>query len=240
MRESSYTVVLTGAGVSTESGLPDFRSPGSGLWADASLVELLSASTLRQRPQLFFTRGLELLEELTQAEPNPAHRVLAKWEGRGTLATLITQNIDGLHYRAGSRRLLEVHGQLRTASCCECAYGTSFTDLLVRVRRDGIPPPCPHCRGWLRPDVVLFEDPMPAVFATAVEEVQRSDLLLVVGSSLQVAPVAYLPQLSRRLAVINLSATPYDQLAEVVVTGRAGEELVRLEAHLAGPPGEVG
>lgn len=225
-------MVLTGAGVSTESGLPDFRSPGSGLWADGSLMELLSASTLRSRPQLFFTRGLELLEELTRAEPNAAHRVLASWESRGMLATLITQNIDGLHYRAGSRRLLEVHGQLRTASCCECTYTTSFTDLVARVRRDGIPPRCPRCRGWLRPDVVLFEDPMPALFATAVQEVQRSDLLLVVGSSLQVAPVAYLPQLCRRLAVINLTPTPYDELAEVVVTGRAGQELTRLDAYL--------
>jgi len=235
IRESDYLVVLTGAGVSTESGLPDFRSPGSGLWADASLMELLSASTLWSQPQLFYTRGLELLEQLTRAEPNPAHRVLAAWETQGTLATLITQNIDGLHHRAGSRRLLEVHGQLRTASCCECTYGTSFTGLVQRVRAHGIPPLCPDCRGWLRPDVVLFEDPMPAIFTTAVEEVQRCDMLLVVGSSLRVAPVAYLPQLSRRLAMINLSVTPYDQLAEVVVTGRAGQELEKLDSLLAAP-----
>jgi NAD-dependent deacetylase len=229
--ESRHAVVLTGAGVSTESGLPDFRSD-SGLWRDAGAMELLSRSTLRMDPRRFYTQGLELLETLTRAEPNLAHRALAALEAAGRVQTVITQNIDNLHHRAGSRRVLEVHGHLRTASCERCGEGRPFAELVMRVRRGEIPPLCSRCRGWLRPDVVLFEDGMPPAFGEAVREVERSDLLLVVGSSLQVAPVAYLPRLASRLAIVNLGPTPYDAQAAVVINARAGEVLGRLAAAL--------
>lgn len=230
MKEADYIVVLTGAGVSTESGLPDFRSPTSGLWQDESLMELLSTETLTSDPKRFFERTLPLLELLTEAQPNAAHRVLARWEERGLVKMLITQNIDSLHYEAGSRQLLEVHGQLRTASC-SCGTVVSFSQLVAKVRKKEIPPRC-ACGTALRPDVVLFGDPMPASFGQAIGEVERSDLLLVVGSSLQVAPVAYLPNMARAMAIINLTPTVADGEAKVVLRGRAGEILSELDDRL--------
>ncbi len=232
VQQAEYMVVLTGAGVSTESGLPDFRSPESGLWRDESMMELLSTQTLKQDPERFFGRALPLLELLTAAEPNPAHRVLARWEEQRLVKMLITQNIDNLHYGAGSRRLLEVHGQLRTATC-SCGSTATFSNLLERLRAGEMPPRC-RCGAVTRPDVVLFGDPMPESFGQAIQEVERSDLLLVVGSSLQVAPVAYLPNLAQRLVIINLTPTVADGEAEVVLRGRAGEILTKMHDLLTG------
>lgn len=227
LKNSRYTVVLTGAGISTESGIPDFRGSG-GLWKARDAMELLSLETLYYRPELFYTEGLRLLNTMRGKQPNAAHKALAWLEQRSLVNSIITQNIDGLHYESGSKRVLEMHGNLRTSSCLECRRKTSFESLADAVAKGQIPPKC-HCGGILRPDVVFFGDPMPPCFDEVVQEARQAELMLVVGSSLQVAPVSYLPSLSKQLAIINLEPTPYDNAASIVIRNKAGvvfEELL--------------
>lgn len=229
---SRYFVVLTGAGVSTESGLPGFRSRGTGLWEQVDPMEVLSAEALEKRPELFYTTGLSLLGGFSDVEPNEAHRALAKLEEAGLLKAVITQNIDSLHQKAGSRKVIEVHGNLREATCTRCGRKFPFRYVLELVRGGQIPPKC-ECGGKIRPDVVLFGDPMPPAFDDAVEEASRSDFMLVIGSSLQVAPAAYLPRLAGKLAIVNLEPTPYDWRAEVVVRDKAGRTMAKLIEELS-------
>ncbi len=230
LENAEYTVVLTGAGVSTESGVPDFRG-SRGLWRNMDAVRLLSLETLYHRPKFFYSKGLELLETMRGKKPNPAHKALAWLEKESLVNTIITQNIDGLHCESGSKRVLEIHGNLRTASCDHCHKQTGFEFLHKSVKHGVIPPKC-NCGGIVRPDVVFFGDPMPSCFGEAIKEAQKADLMLVVGSSLQVAPVAHLPALSRQLAIINLEPTPYDNVASTVIHGKAGMVLNRLVEYL--------
>lgn len=235
---SSYSVVLTGAGISTESGLPDFRSRG-GLWQDEDAVELLSLQTLYGNPDRFYSKGLALLRTFRDKRPNAAHHAVAKLEQLGVIRYVITQNIDGLHQAAGSCCVLEIHGNLRTATCLGCRTVFPFDLVEKEVCEGRIPPLCPSCGKLVRPDVVLFGDDMPFDFAVAVEECRRAEFMLVVGSSLQVAPAAYLPGMVPHLAIINLDETPYDAKAEVVIRERAGSvlpELVRLVATILHRP----
>ncbi|MGB9866886.1 MAG: SIR2 family NAD-dependent protein deacylase [Bacillota bacterium] len=228
---ANHFVVLTGAGVSTESGLPDFRGRGTGLWEEVDPMEVLSADALEYRPDLFYTTGLSLLGAFTEVEPNEAHKALARLEQAGLLKAVITQNIDSLHQKAGSRRVIEVHGHLREATCMECGRKFPFCKLAEKAKAGEVPPRC-ECGGKMRPDVVLFGDPMPPAFAEAVEEANRSDFMLVIGSSLQVAPAAYLPRLAGRLAIINMEPTPYDWRAEVVIREKAGLTMSQLIQEL--------
>lgn len=235
LKRSEYTVVLTGAGVSTESGIPDFRG-SNGLWKNVDAVRLLSLETLYYRPDLFYTEGLELLNMMRNKKPNPAHRALAWLEEKSWVQTVITQNIDGLHQEAGSRRVLEMHGNLRTATCLKCHSKTSFEFLIKSVSEGKIPPKC-ECGGIVRPDVVFFGDPMPPSFEEAVQEAQKADWMVVVGSSLQVAPVSYLPSMAKHLAIINLEPTPYDSAAEIVIHEKAGVVLGQLVEYLKAEEG---
>lgn len=230
LRQSRYTVVLTGAGVSTESDIPDFRGSG-GLWKKLDSMKLLSLDTLYYEPELFYTEGLELLNTMRGKQPNAAHKALAWLEQRSLVQAVITQNIDGLHYESGSKRVLEMHGNLRTCSCLRCGAKTSFDLLVDAASRGEIPPKC-RCGGTLRPDVVFFGDPMPPSFQEAIQEAQQADLMLVVGSSLQVAPVSYLPSLARQLAIVNLEPTPYDRAARIVIHDKAGIVLSKLVEHI--------
>lgn len=230
LAESRHTVALTGAGVSTESGIPDFRG-SRGLWRSQDAVDLLSLDTLYYHPDLFYSEGLELLQTMRAKEPNSAHRALAFLEQKSLVSTVITQNIDGLHQDAGSKNVLEIHGNLRTSSCVLCHKQFSLDFLARQVEQGTVPPKC-SCGGVLRPDVVFFGDPMPQCFNYAIDEAQKADLMLVVGSSLQVAPVAHLPSLARELAIVNLEPTPYDHAASVVIHRKAGEVLVELTKRL--------
>ncbi len=224
--KAKYTVALTGAGISTESGIPDFRS-SRGLWRNTDAAKLLSLDTLYRRPEVFYSKGLELLATMRGKKPNSAHKSLAFLERNSLINTIITQNIDGLHYDSGSKKILEIHGNLRTSSCHSCQEQFTFDALLNQVEQSVIPPVC-SCGGIIRPNVVFFGDPMPQCFEDAVEETQKADLMLVVGSSLQVAPVAHLPSLAKELAIINLEPTPYDHVASVVIHEKAGSVLSRL------------
>ncbi|MBO2521466.1 MAG: NAD-dependent protein deacylase [Firmicutes bacterium] len=224
-------VVLTGAGMSTESGLPDFRSP-DGLWRKYRPEELATVEALFERPLLFYAFYRSRLELLDRAAPNAGHRALAQLEKEGRLRCIVTQNVDGLHTAAGSRRVLEIHGSLRKAHCHTCGRPHS-PELLKRpvTSLSGIPR-CP-CGGPVRPGIVLFGELLPQeALAAAVEAVQECDALLVVGTSLAVYPAASLPQLARdrgaRLWILNLEPTPYDAVADLVVRGKAAEVLGKL------------
>ncbi|MCR4402856.1 MAG: NAD-dependent deacylase [Firmicutes bacterium] len=220
-------VVLTGAGISTESGIPDFRSPGTGLWSQVDPMAVLSATAFVTRTEAFYRFILKLFEMLRAVEPNAGHRALAALERMSVIDTIVTQNIDGLHQRAGSRRALEVHGNMRTCTCVRCGKTYDLGAALNAVRAGGLPR-CDLCGALVKPDVVLFEDPLPPDFFLAQRAVAESDLLIAVGSSLEVAPVCYLPELASRLAIINLTPTGYDGRADVVIHAKAGPTLAAL------------
>ncbi len=229
---------LTGAGVSTESGIPDFRSPQDGLWHQADPRRLASISGLRADPQSFYAFWRWRFGRLAEAEPNSCHRVLAAMEAKGLLAAVITQNIDGLHRRSGSKRVLEVHGTYEQCHCLDCSADYPAPLLWQNLDRGQIPR-CGLCGGLIKPRVVLFEEAMPPVFEEAVAEIQRSDRLLVLGSSLEVYPVAGLVPTSHargaQIAIVNREPTPYDHLAAVVIHRQLGEVMAQLAEELSLP-----
>jgi len=230
---STHCVALTGAGISTESGLPDFRSPGTGLWEGVDPVTELSAAALRSDPERFYRLFLGM-RRMAGALPNRAHEVLARLEHEGLLHSVITQNIDGLHRRAGSRLVLEVHGNLATGSCLDCRRSLPMSELLEQVDDGVVPPRCRQCGEVVRPDVVLFGDPLPECFAAARAESARADVMLVIGTSLTVWPVAGLPALARSLIIVNLEDTPYDHQAAARIRDRAGVALAAIAERLSG------
>lgn len=223
---------LTGAGVSTESGIPDFRSPGTGLWTKFDPIKTASLSALRKNPGEFYRNTLDRWTSYAGASPNDTHRALALMEKMGHLVGVITQNIDGLHRLAGSRRVWEVHGHMRTCHCMDCKENYPFDELVKKYRGGENPPLCRACGGVLRPDVVLFEDTMSKDFFNAIEAVKGCQLMLVVGSSLQVYPVAGLPEFARRVAIVNREPTPWDDRAELVIHESAGKVFRDLLAEL--------
>ncbi|MGE5594259.1 MAG: SIR2 family NAD-dependent protein deacylase [Betaproteobacteria bacterium] len=227
VRRAEKCVVLTGAGISTESGIPDFRSPGTGLWSRVDPMAVLSATAFRTMPESFYQFIVQLIETLQAARPNDGHRAIAALEEMGVVDVVVTQNIDGLHQRAGSRNVLEVHGHLRTGTCVQCGKAYDIEVILDAVRLGKLPR-CSSCRGLIKPDVVLFEDPLPVDFLLAQQAVAECDLLIAVGSSLEVAPVCYLPAMAPHLAIINLMPTGYDGRADVVIHAKAGQALPAL------------
>lgn len=229
LNASKDTLALTGAGVSTESGIPDFRSPGTGLWSQLDPMELFSRAALDRDPQLFWQRGQAIFREMASAEPNPSHHALAAMEAGGVIRGIVTQNIDSLHQRAGSQTVLEVHGHLRTARCPECGGQVELLALLAGIAAAKTAGRC-GCGGFYRPEVVLFGDQLPQSFTVAWQWSRVCDLLLVVGSSLEVAPVCWLAAHAKQLAIINLGPTPYDDLAKIRIRGKAGAVLTEVLA----------
>jgi NAD-dependent protein deacetylase/lipoamidase len=238
VRRRQPCLVLTGAGISTESGIPDFRSP-SGIWAQYDPMEYATISAFRRDPVKVWEFYARRLGVLAQAEPNVGHRALARLEQRGLVQAVVTQNIDGLHQRAGSQDVIEVHGSIRTASCLACRTQVPLGDV-VGALETAPAPPCPRCGEIVKPDVVMFGELLPSeaidrAFALAAS----AGLLLVVGSSLEVHPVAGLPDetLSRggALAIVNRGQTPYDRRATVRIEGGTGETLEALEQALTEP-----
>jgi NAD-dependent protein deacetylase/lipoamidase len=261
-------VVLTGAGVSTESGIPDFRSP-TGLWAQYDPMEYATIGAFRRDPVKVWEFYALRFDVLTRAEPNAGHRGLAELERRGLVRTVITQNVDGLHTRAGSRDVIEVHGSIRTASCLACGTRVSFAEVLAslpvppdsRSAGSGVSAPtngfigvagqardsfeeapqavprCPECGEVLKPDVVMFGELLPTGAIERAEALAaQAGLLLVVGSALEVYPVAGLPELTLAaggaLAIVNRGPTGYDGRADVRIDGGAGETLAAVVAAL--------
>jgi NAD-dependent deacetylase len=236
VRDSRCTVALTGAGISVPSGIPDFRSPGTGLWENVDPMEVAHIDVFRRDPKRFWTFYRPRFGMLSDKRPNGAHAALAELESKGLLDAVVTQNIDRLHRKAGSRRVIEVHGTIETSSCLDC--GTSYAlDLVEGLFDEEGVARCDDCNGPVKPDVVLFGELLPA---TAMEEAvalaARAELLLCVGSSLEVYPVAGLPATTRsaggRIAIVTKGPTPYDDEADVRLGGDVVEELEGLLAAL--------
>lgn len=234
--ESRCTVALTGAGISVPSGIPDFRTPETGLWAKVDPMEVAHIDVFRRDPARFWSYYRPRFHALGDKQPNSAHEALAELERRGLLSGVVTQNIDRLHRAAGSQNVVEVHGSIASSTCVRCgsSYGIEAVDELFD--EDGIAR-CQDCQGLVKPDVVLFGEPLPeAAMAAAQDLAQRADLMLCVGSSLVVHPVASLPGLALeqggRLAIVTKGPTPYDGDAEVKLGGEVDEELARLVAAL--------
>ncbi len=238
VRERQPCVVLTGAGISTESGIPDFRSP-TGIWAEYDPMEYATIDAFRRDPVKVWEFYALRFEVLTRAEPNVGHLALAQLERHGLVRAVVTQNIDGLHERAGSRDVVEVHGSIRTARCLECGEQVPL-DAVVAALRTAPAPSCARCGAILKPDVVMFGELLPVdAIERATELARRAGLLLVVGSTLEVYPVAGLPEetvsAGGELAIVNRGSTPFDRLASIRIDGGAGETLAALAEELATP-----
>ncbi len=235
--ESRSVVALTGAGISVPSGIPDFRSPGTGLWTGIDPMSIAHIDVLRTEPKRFWEFYAHRFHILSDKQPNRAHELLSEWEQAGQLEAVITQNIDRLHAKAGTRELIEMHGSIERARCLVCQRTYDFDEVTRRIEtdRDRIP----RCDCWepLKPDVVLFGEELPFLPTVRAEAyADDADLLICIGSSLEVYPVADLPMRTLRhggtLAIVTRSETEYDGMAAVKLDGDVVEVLEAVDALL--------
>ena len=239
VRDARSVVALTGAGISVPSGIPDFRTPQTGLWARVDPMEVAHIDAFASDPARFWSFYGERFATLSSKQPNGAHRALVEMERAGSLQAVITQNVDMLHRKAGTRELIEVHGSIASCSCSRCARSVELerARAALAAEPDGVPR-CEHCGAAMRPDVVLFGELLPAdALRRAGELCAGAEVLLCIGSSLEVHPVAGLPLLTARtggaVAILTEGPTPLDELAAVRVHGDAEIELRALARALA-------
>ena len=223
---------LTGAGISVDSGIPDFRSEG-GLWKRYDPLEHATLESFNRDPTKFWTMGRELAETIIKAKPNAAHIALAKLEAQGKLTGVITQNIDNLHQSAGNKNVIELHGNYLCAHCIECKAEYFGKKVHESVAQGEIPPKCEKCGGILKSEAILFGEALPEEpMAKAIKLCRDTNLLIVIGSSLTIYPAAFLPQLAKnagaKIVLINLKGTNKDDVADIVLKGRATEILPRI------------
>ncbi len=231
LRKAGYVVAFTGAGISKESGIPTFRGK-DGLWNKYDPQELATPEALRRDPETVWRWYAWRMEIIQKASPNPAHLALAKFEREGLLKAVITQNVDGLHQRAGSKKVLELHGNIWRAKCIACEYRRRFS----RPPND-LPPRCPKCGSILRPDVVFFGEPLPRnVWAEAAMEAMKSDLMLVIGTSGVVMPAAMLPNMAKQRGAVVVEINPDESaissIADFSIRQKAGEFFRKLLEYL--------
>ena len=224
LQDSAATVVLTGAGVSTGSGIPDFNNPGSGLWSRLN-PELFTIQGFKADPAQFYRLGQDFFYTIRQARPNDTHVILGNLQQLGLVKTIVTQNVDGLHQKGGASRVLEIHGSIHTASCIYCFHRVSMDNVIRDAEEGVLPPLCSQCGSPVKPDVVLFGENLPPSYHEAAAEVSAAELILVIGSSMQVSPANMLPVMAANLIVINRSPTFYDARAEVVIHGDTAETM---------------
>jgi NAD-dependent deacetylase len=236
IHQSECTIALTGAGISVPSGIPDFRSPGEGIWEKVEPMQVAHIDAFRRDPAKFWSFYRPRFQMLGDKQPNGAHRALAELERRGLLEAVITQNIDTLHHKAGSERVIEVHGSIRTSSCQSCGASFPLDEVESLFGEDGAAR-CADCEGPVKPDVVLFGELLPErAMAEAEALAARAELMLCVGSSLEVYPAAGLPSVALgrggRLAVITKGPTPFDRDATVRMDGDVVADLGAVLAAL--------
>ena len=235
LRPARSAIAFTGAGISVESGIPHFRGEG-GLWTRFDPYKVAHIDTFRKDPAQYWTYSLK--HRRANAEPNPAHRALVDLEQRGHLRGVITQNTDGLHQKAGSEEVIELHGSSHGVVCLDCEARFPRADI-DQLNREHCPPSCPSCGGqFLKPTVVLFGEALPEpALRQARALATAADVMLIVGSSLQVYPAAGIPRLARQhgaqLCIINAEPTPYDDVAAAVIHGKAGEILPEVVRRIA-------
>ena len=230
-------VVLTGAGVSVPSGIPDFRTPGKGLWERVDPMDVAHIDAFRRDPDQFWHFYGDRFATLDHKQPNAAHEAIAELERRGLVRAVITQNIDRLHRKAGSSRIVEVHGSIEWSVCLSCGARVGIERVLELLRSAPGAPRCEGCEQPLKPDVVLFGELLPeAAMSEAFALAGEADLMLAIGSSLEVYPVASLPgvtlEAGGRLALVTQGPTPYDREADVKLSGDVVEELEAVLAAL--------
>jgi NAD-dependent deacetylase len=235
LRTSSSTVVLTGAGISVPSGIPDFRTPGKGLWSRVDPMKVATIDAFHADPKRFWDFYRPRFSELSDKQPNDAHRALAELERRGFVDAVVTQNIDRLHRRAGSAEVIEVHGSIETSSCVDCRSSWPLEEVEA-LFADGVAR-CTDCSGKVKPDVVLFGEFLPEEpMFRARQLAESADLIFCIGTSLEVYPVAGLPELTLsnggRLAILTKGPTPYDAEADLRLDGDVVTELTALLAAL--------
>ena len=230
-------VAFTGAGLSTASGIPDFRSTENGLWSEHDPMEVASLSAFRFSPERFYDWARPVAAQISAAAPNPAHYALRDLDRPGREFTVITQNIDDLHQKAGSKRVIEIHGNFRTLICTGCrrTYHSRVEIEPLPVERNI--PRCTACRSVLKPGAILFGEELPLDSWRAAEAVCRAcDVMIVAGTSLEVHPAASLPELALRsgatLIVINATSTPIDRRATVAIRGRVETVLPAIAAEV--------
>lgn len=229
IQEASAIVAFTGAGVSAESGIPTYRG-SDGVWNKYDPDKFANVNEFTKDPSYYWSFFKEVrYPVLKAAAPNAAHRLLARMEEQGKLRAVITQNIDGLHQEAGSRSVLELHGNTRTFACTACGQSYTLDEVFALLER-GLPPPCTTCRGLIKPSVVMFGEPLPGDILKEAESQSRScDLFLAIGSSLVVQPAASMPVIAKRsgakLVIINKDATRLDAMADLVIQGTASQIL---------------
>jgi NAD-dependent deacetylase len=241
VREAGSVVALTGAGISTPSGIPDFRTPGTGLWANVDPMEVAHIDAWREDPERFWRFYGERFRTLEDKEPNGAHAALVALERAGRLDAVITQNIDMLHRKAGTAELVEVHGTIEHTSCLVCGAQFTLAETRRRLVADDRGVPRCTCEAPLKPDVVLFGEFLPeGALERAYELAAGADVLLCVGSSLEVHPVAQLPGVTKAaggaVAIVTQGATPFDGAAAVKLEGDVVAELEALTAAVLGAP----
>lgn len=228
IRQAKYLVAFTGAGISTDSGIPDFRSDSSGLWkrTDIDPLEVASLFGFRNNPQAFYDWVKPLAQTILEAKPNPSHIGLAQLEAHGILKSIITQNIDMLHTRAGNSTIYELHGHMRLTTCIRCYHEFDGVPILEKFMADGLVPHCADCGGVLKPNVILFGEQLPIrELRQAQDAAKNCDVMMVIGSSLEVAPANQMPVIAKRnhakVIIINLEETHLDYIADVVIHARA-------------------
>jgi NAD-dependent deacetylase len=233
LKEAKHVVVFTGAGMSTESGLPDFRSSLTGLWTQKDPRHYASTEAMRYHRDEFIAFYRMRIETLLKHKPHKGHEILARWEKEGLIQSVITQNVDGFHQKAGSQKVIELHGTLHHCHCNICGRTYENNRFLTS---EGIV--CEECKGFVRPSVVLFGESLPMdAIREAEKEAARADLFIVLGSSLQVYPANQYPILAKekgaRLVIVNMEETVMDDYADLVIHGeKIGDWLSAMDRQL--------
>jgi len=231
--ESNNIIALTGAGMSTESGIADFRSPGSGLWEKVDPYEFASIHSYIANTSKNLEFMLETGRQIFRARPNKGHKALAKLQKLGKLNGVLTQNIDRLHHKARTKNIVEFHGNAYEAKCMTCGQIYEITYMVNQIMKGNYSPSCEKCRGILKPNAVFFGESLDSETLEAADKmIVDCDLLLVLGSSLVVYPVAFYPKkilsLGAKLAIINIQETDMDSVAEIVIHEKIGEVLPKV------------